>query len=116
MTKHTLDLNAVERTTLELTLRDDARTALSLTIPTEGLVNKLQGMGPELAKIQTGDRDAVGMIYELAADLISCNTDFFTVTAEDLRDRSKYRMDLESLLIFFSAYMDFINEVAGQKN
>ena len=111
-----LDLNNVERSVMDLTFMDEARTTLTLKIPTEDLVNELENMGPELAKMKTGDRDAVDLIYGLAARLISCNRDFVEVTAAELRDKKKYRMDLESLLIFVSNYMDFISSIANQKN
>ncbi len=109
-----LDLNSVQRPTLDLTLMDDNKTMLRLGMPTESMVNELQNMQPELKKMETGDRDAVELIYDLAARLISCNRDHIKVTAEELR--TKYRVDLESLLIFFSAYLDFINEITNEKN
>ena len=36
------------------------------------------------------------------------------VTAEDLR--GKYRLNLEALIVFYNAYMDFIGEVTHAKN
>lgn len=109
-----LDLNTVQRPTLELTLMDDARTKLLLSTPTEAVVQELQQMGAELDRLKSGNRDAVATIYDLAARLISCNRDFVKVTAEELR--AKYRMDLESAILFFSAYMDFISSIQNEKN
>ena len=37
----TLDLNNIQESLLDVTLRDDARTVLHLDIPTEKLVNEL---------------------------------------------------------------------------
>ena len=109
-----LDLNSVQRPTLELTLMDDDRTLLRVSMPTEGMVSELQAMTSDLKKVEKGDREAVELIYDLAARLLSCNRDRIQVTAEELR--GKYRVDLESLLIVYSAYMDFINEISNQKN
>lgn len=109
-----LDLNSVQSSFMDLTLRDDAHTMVQLDIPTEALVNELQNMGPELKKMETGDRTAVNMIYDLAARLINCNSDFLTVTGEELR--TKYRMNLVVMLTFFKSYMGFINELSNQKN
>lgn len=109
-----LDLNNVQQSFMDLTLQDDARTVVHLDIPQEALVSELQGMGPELEKLKTGDRDSVDMIYDLAARLISCNLDYFTVTGRELRE--KYGMNLFSAIAFFSAYMGFINELSNQKN
>ena len=109
-----LDLNSVQRPTLELTMMDEARTLIRVSTPTEAMVQELQELGPEFNRMKTGDRSAVAAIYDLAARLISCNRDFITVTAEELR--SKYRMDLESAIVFFTAYMDFIAAITNEKN
>lgn len=110
----TLDLNGVQHSFMDLTLRDDAHTVVHLDIPTEGLVNELQNMGPELKKMETGDRSAVDMIYDLAARLINCNFDFFKVTGQELR--TKYGMNLVVMLVFFNTYMGYITELTNQKN
>ena len=109
-----LDLNSAQRPTLELTMMDDDRTVIRVSTPTEAMVQELQSMGPNLGKLTKGDKSSVELIYDLAARLISCNRDFVTVTAEELR--GKYRMDLESAILFFSAYMDFIAGITNEKN
>lgn len=111
---HVLDLNNVQRPTLELTLMDDNRTLFRVKTPTESMVQELQQMVPDLERLTKGDKEAVDLIYDLAARLISCNRDFIKVTAEELR--GKYRMDLESAILFFNAYMDFISAVTNEKN
>lgn len=107
-----LDLNSVQRPTLELTMLDDARTVFRVSIPKESMIQELKQL--DLASLEAGDRDSIDLIYDLAARLISCNRDFIKVTAKELR--GKYRMDLESAIIFFSAYMDFISEITNAKN
>lgn len=115
MKKRTLDLNTAARPTLELTLQDEARTTLKISIPTEGLINEVQQLSPDMLDIiQTGNKEGIEAVYDLAAKLMSCNRDFITITAAELRD--KYRMDLESAILFFSAYMDFITEITNEKN
>ena len=109
-----LDFNSAKRPTLELTMMDDARTILRVKTPPESMVQELQAMAGELHKLETGDMDAVGMIYDLAARLMSQNRDFIKVTVEDLR--GKYKMSLEDLILFYNAYLDFINSLANAKN
>ena len=114
-TNKVLDLNGVNRSTLELTLQDDERTLVHVSMPTEGLMQELQSTAPEMMDVvRSGSKDGIREIYDLAARLISCNRDFLKITGEDLR--TKYRMDLESAVIFFSAYLDFINEIIREKN
>jgi hypothetical protein len=109
-----LDFNSAQRPTLELTMMDDARTILRVKTPPESMIQELQNMSAELRKLETGDGDAVGMIYDLAARLMSQNRDYIKVTAEDLR--GKYRMAVEDLILFYSAYLDFINTLTNEKN
>lgn len=110
-----LDLNTVERPTLELTLQDEAKTTILVSTPSEGLVRELENISPELNKmLETGDKESVDTIYDLAARLISCNRQGRQVTAEELR--TTYKMGLESALLFFSAYLDFINDLTNAKN
>ena len=111
----TLDFNVIAPPTLPLIMRDDRRTEIIVTAPTEGLVEELQAMAPELTKIlESNNTESIKAVYGLAAKLISCNRAGLQVTAEDLRD--KYKLNLETLIVFFSVYLDFINEITNAKN
>lgn len=114
MANYVLDLNSAERPTMDLTMPNAERTRIRVSTPTEGMVQELQNLSTELDNIRKGDRTGVALIYDLAARLISCNRDFLKVTAEELR--TKYNMDLESMIVFFSAYLDFINGIMNAKN
>lgn len=110
-----LDFNIITPPTLQLVMRDDQRTEIVVTTPTEMLVEELQALAPELTKLLSADNaDSVKAAYSLAAKLISCNRSGLQVTAEDLRD--KYKLNLEALIVFYNAYMDFLNEITGAKN
>jgi hypothetical protein len=109
-----LDLNEVQSSFLDLTLRDKDRTVVHLDIPSEETVNRLQNMQGDLDRMKTGDQAAVRSIYELMACLINCNLDYITVTAEELP--AKYGMNLVVALKFFSVYMESIEELANSKN
>ncbi|MBR5865727.1 MAG: hypothetical protein IKY89_05590 [Alistipes sp.] len=111
-----LDLNNIEQMpTLELTLQDENRTTLLVTIPSEGLINELEVNGPQLTKVlRKGDKAGMDACFDLAARLISCNRNDRTITAQELRE--VYKMSFESLLVFYSGYMDFLEEVKSLKN
>ena len=110
-----LDFNSIERPVLELVMRDDNHTHIKVSTPTQFLVEELSAMAPRLdAVLKNGDEGSTEAVYELAAKLLNCNRSFITVTVEELR--GKYRMDLESLVVFFGAYVDFLNEIANAKN
>lgn len=111
----TLDFNTIAPPTLPLIMRDERRTEILVSVPSEGLVEDLQAMAPELTKIlEANDTESIKAVYSLAAKLISCNRSGLQVTAEDLRD--KYKLNLETLIVFYSVYLDFINEITNAKN
>ena len=99
-----LDLNALDQPILEVKLRDENRTVFRLTMPTTKLVERFTAR--DVGKIKA--------LYELTAELISCNADYITVTAEELRD--KYRLTFGDLVVVFAAYLDFIKEINNAKN
>ena len=109
-----LDLNEVQRSFMDLTLRDEARTVVHLDLPNEGLVNELQNMQTDLEEIKKGDRAAVMAIYDLMAKLVNCNLDLFQTTGEELQ--KKYGMNLVVTLKFLTVYMGYIEELSNQKN
>lgn len=109
-----LDLNSVQASFLDLTLRDPARTVVHLDLPIEALVSELEGIGPELKQMEKGDRAGVAQIYDLAARLINHNFDGFTCTGDQLQ--REYGMHLMATLTFLSAYMDAIKDLTNEKN
>lgn len=110
-----LDLNALDQLTLEVKLRDDARSIFRLTVPTTRLVERFIVAKEEIKAVtQTKDANAIKKLYEITAELMSCNADFITVTAEELRD--KYRVTFGDLVVIFAAYLDFIKEFNSAKN
>lgn len=114
MTKK-LDFNALEQPTLELTMKDENRTTINVEIPNEALIERLQAAAPGLKKAcQSQDANLIRKTYELIADLISCNEQGLQVSAVDLRD--KYRLKLEDLIAFCSIYLEFIAEIKNAKN
>ena len=110
-----LDLNALEQPILEVKLRDDNRTIFRLTTPTTKLVERFVAAKGEMSAIASSrDVEKIKKLYELTAELISCNADYITVTAEELRD--KYRLTFGDIVVIFAAYLDFIKEFNNAKN
>jgi hypothetical protein len=110
-----LDLNALDQPVLELALRDKDRTVFRLTTPTVALVERFTVAKSEMSEIaKNRNVEKIKKLYELTAELISCNADYITVTAEELRD--KYRVTFGDLVVIFAAYLDFIKELNNAKN
>lgn len=109
-----LDLNTVQCSIMDLTLRDADRTVVHLDMPTEELVQEFEAMLPELKNIEKGDYSAVNKIYDVAAEIINVNLDMFKCTGRELR--TKYGMNLLATLQFFNAYTEFLNSLNEEKN
>ena len=110
-----LDFNSYRRPTLLLRMKDEQQTKLHVTTPTVELVEELKANLPELKMALTGNDAAASLaVYELAANLMNCNLDGIEINAEQLA--VKYEMNLEDLTMFFTVYMDFLEEVKKAKN
>ncbi len=110
-----LDFNVERLPVLTLVMRDDAQTRIDVTTPTEGMYEELRQISPQLtAAVKEPDSLDARETYDLAARLISCNQQGLRVTAEDLA--GKYRFNLESLILFYGAYVRFVDEVTSIKN
>ena len=110
-----LDLNALDQPILEVKLRDDNRTIFRLTTPTTKLVDKFISAKSEMSAIASShDVEKIKKLFDLTAELISCNADYITVTAEELRDM--YRLTFGDIVVIFATYLDFIQDFNNAKN
>ena len=110
-----INFRAFAQPTLPLTMNDSEETVLTLTAPTVELVERLEANEDEIiAVFQRGDRTSVAEIWSLVADLISCNREGVKVTAEELKGR--YGMTYPMLMVFFTAYGEFVAEIETAKN
>jgi len=110
-----IDLNALEQPTLELKMSDDDKTIFRLVYPTEKLVEKFLSAANTLkATKNIKDSKQLDALYDLLADVVSCNADNITVTAEELR--GKYRVGFMGITAIFAGYLEFLSELNNAKN
>ena len=111
----TLDFNAIEKPTLDVTMRDKERTVLHLSVPSVDFVEKMQALEPTIKKMKNGStRENFIKLYGFFAEVLSHNEDCIKVTAEDLRDI--YKLNLVDLFTLYSAYEAFIEDIKNAKN
>ena len=111
----TFDFNSLEQPTLEVTLKDEAKTRVRLTIPAEGVIERFMSMSEEINTLaKNPDGALIRAIYNLWAEIFNSNTDGLTFTAKSLRD--EYGIKLMHLICFQPAYLDFIGEIQNAKN
>lgn len=110
-----LDLNKAKRQSFAVTMMDEKQTVFNLVMPNAETIKRLQTIYKELQSvISDNDTDALDACYEVAAELFSCNRMQRNVTVDELK--SVYAMEFEDLVLFFNAYMEFINELTKAKN
>lgn len=112
--RKTLDFNSIEKPTLELRMKDEARTKITVCTPTQALIEELEANYSSIKEAANGTEESIAIMFTLMAKLINCNLEGITVTAEELRD--KYDMEFIDALLFFSAYMEFIDDIKTAKN
>lgn len=111
----TLDFNSIQQPTWTVKLRDDEQTVVHLSAPTVDLMDRLTASAPEFQDMtKTKDGKTIHAVYELIADIMNCNDDGYTFTAEELRDR--YRMTLLDVFQFVAGYLEFMQELQNAKN
>lgn len=109
------DFNAVQRPTWPVKLGDADGTVVNLSYPTLELADRLTAMAGEIGDIAAKkDGKAIREAFGILAEVMSCNEDGFTFTAEELRD--KYSMNLLIMAQFTAGYMDFLKEANNAKN
>lgn len=110
-----LNFNTIQQPTWPVTLKDEDQTTVHLTAPSVGLLDRLTAMAPELQEVaKTKDGRAIRASYELVAEVMGCNEDGFTFTAEELR--GKYKLTFIDLLVLVKGYMEFMTEIKNAKN
>lgn len=83
--------------------------------PTVDLAEALSGAGELLGRVMdSADPECRAALYAYAAQIMSRNREMIPLTAEDLRD--KYDTDVEDLVYFFAAYVDFVEGLRNAKN
>lgn len=110
-----LDFNALQQPEWQIKLKDDAATVVTLTAPTEQLIERLVAVSGELQGIKDqGNERAIAGVFAIIADVINNNLDGIKFTADNLR--KKYRMNFYDAVLFIRQYLVFIQEITNAKN
>ena len=107
-----LNFNTLKKTYLPVTLKDDSIPTLLITTPTKKDMDLLVEMNNKLQDSSIDEDGGIEELYGICAKLMSRNIGNVTVTTEQLEEC----MDVEDIIIFFTTYTAFINEVTGLKN
>ena len=113
----TLDFTKTKKKFLTVKLDDADKTVLAVNTPQKEVFEALVECGSKLDGIdKTNDPDevneALAALYEVCAIALSNNKNGKHFTAADLGKM----LSFEDLVLFFTTYMDFVGEVAAEKN
>lgn len=109
------DVNAIQQPTLDIKLGDPDQTVVHLSYPTVELLDRLMAVAPEIEEVaKKKDGAVIRALYGVIADVMNCNNDGYTFTAEELRD--KYRFSLLAVAKFITVYFEFIEQANNAKN
>ncbi len=110
----TLNFNNVKKRYLTVTLADEAKTTLMIGTPTKAIMDDLILLQSSLETIQEDETNAEATddLYLACAKVMSRNKGGMKISKEFLENL----FDFEDIMIFFSAYMDFIGEITDAKN
>lgn len=107
------DFNSIEQPTMQITLPNAERTRLTLVFPKTSLVERLRENAGQLHEIFSSKNEhGIHEVYKMFAEIMSCNQQFRTFTADDLKECLSYA----HIEAFSLAYMEFLLEVKGAKN
>lgn len=110
-----IDFNAYRRPELIFVMKDEKGTTVHVTTPTQQLVKELKANLKELqAALAQHDAEASRLVYHLAARLLNCNLDGLTFSGEDVA--KKYGLNLEDMALFYTTYLEFLEELETAKN
>lgn len=111
----TFNFNNIEKQYLTVTLADKNKTTLMVKTPTKALFKRLQYMKDNIRNIQRqGEADVIDEMYEICAEIMSCNKGGIQITKEQLENIPDF--DYQDIVAFLGAYMSFIGEISKLKN
>lgn len=109
-----LNFKMAKKHYLTVTLPDEKGTTILVGTPTKRLMDDLTVLQSSLEAIEenTDNTEALDDLYNSCAKIMSRNKTGAVITKEQLEEC----FDYEDIIIFFTAYVEFIDELANSKN
>lgn len=109
-----LNYNNVKKRYLNVTLADGKGTTLMVGMPTKAVMTPLFAVQDRMKEVTEDSipEDLLDDLYAVCAAALSRNKAGTEITQEYLEGL----FDLDDIMLFFDAYLDFVGEAANQKN
>lgn len=109
-----LDFNSLKKSNLEIILNDKRNTKLNIYTPSKKLLTEIINVSKSLTDIGDNEADIedIDKLYEICAKAMSRNKQNIHINGEKLESI----FDMEDLIIFLQAYIEFVSEIQDSKN
>lgn len=108
-----LNFNKIKKTYLTVTLADENNTTVMIGTPTKAMMDDLVNLQDTLSGLsEDTSMEATDELYSMCAKLMSRNKNGIAIEKDFLANV----FDVEDIVIFFNAYMDFVTEISSAKN
>lgn len=104
-----LNFNSIAKKHLTVTLNDEKNTTLLVLSPTKKIMDILTSIESNSV---SSEKEQTETLYTACAAIMSRNKGGIKVSKDLLEDI----FDIEDIMIFFNAYMNFMNEQMSAKN
>lgn len=112
----TLNFNTIKKRYLTVTFADETKTTVMIGTPTKAIMDELTSLQMNLQGQENNDiennEDNLNELFETCSRLMSRNKGGIKITKQFLEEQ----FDIEDILTFFNAYMEFISELTDTKN
>ena len=107
-----LDFTTRKKEYLTVKLNDEKKTVLMIGTPTKEILDAFIEINNRISDEGGADKDAIDEVYRVCAKIMSFNKGGIKITDKYLAGF----FDIEEVMIFFSAYSEFMNTITSSKN
>lgn len=110
----TLNFNKAKKQYLAVTLADEKNTTILVGTPTKSILDDFLALKTHVESLgdEEVDQETLDDLFEVVAKCMSRNKTGYHVTAEFISNI----FDVEDIVIFMTAYAEFLDEVTKAKN
>ena len=111
---NTVDFNKIPKKYLTVKLADEEKTTLLIRTPPKKVISRLLETYSAIQTVTDDDIDdeMLDNLYDICSQVMSCNKGGIYVSKEKLENL----LDFEDMIVFFKAYVSFIEEISNEKN
>ena len=109
-----LNYNNVKKRYLNVTLADAKNTVLMVGMPTKAAMSRLFAVQERMDEVEGTNlsEELLDDLYAVCAAALSRNKTGVVIHQAELEEL----FDLDDIMLFFDAYLDFVGEAASEKN